>query len=148
VPLTVQIVEDNNKSTVIRLIKVLEQNQLHLPFNMTQVSAKSRSHSPELLGSTQEMFGKAMDPISLSDEGRQQRPRSNVDQNHLGISHRSGSVGYQANDSNHYSPNSYADVQRHKPQEIDYHQKIKCPLGIQCRNYENAHRSKYSHSLK
>jgi hypothetical protein len=75
----------------------------------------------------------------------EQRPRSNVDHNPLQTLHRSGSVGYQANDSTHCSPNSYADVQRHKPREIDYHQKIKCPLGIKCCNYENAHRSKYSH---
>jgi len=68
-PSTIKIIEDENRSTAINLIKVLEQKQLHLFSNATQVSEKRLLQSQELHGSTQEVFGTAMTLISLSENG-------------------------------------------------------------------------------
>jgi hypothetical protein len=66
-PLTIEIVADPNISTVIYLIKVHEQTQLHLPSNSARVPEKNLLTSQKLLESTQEKFGKVTDLISLSE---------------------------------------------------------------------------------
>jgi hypothetical protein len=65
----IKIVEDENISNVIRLIKIFELKQLHLSSNSTQVSEKSHLHSQNLLRSTLEIFDIAMYSISLSEGG-------------------------------------------------------------------------------
>jgi hypothetical protein len=68
-PSTIQIVEDDNRSNIIHLIKVLEKTQLHLLSKPTQISEKSLSQSGTSYGSTQEIFYKAMDGICLYENG-------------------------------------------------------------------------------
>jgi hypothetical protein len=68
-PSAIKIAEDKNISSVIHLITVHEQKQLYLPSKCTRTSEQSLLPIQKLIKATSEKFGKAMDAISLSEDG-------------------------------------------------------------------------------
>lgn len=68
-PSNIKIIEDENISTTIRLIKILEQKQLDLTVNSMSTSKETLVPFQQPIRTTQEVFDKAMNPILLSEYG-------------------------------------------------------------------------------